>query len=63
MPEMHREMKTIIYVKERDGDFAAWYKSWIDRGYTITDQYHDERDSTDGRYGCAFEAQGPLETS
>lgn len=63
MPKMHREMKTVIYVKDRDGELRTWYEGWTAKGYTLMDLHHEERDKTDGRYGRAYEAQGPLKES
>jgi hypothetical protein len=54
-------MKTVVYVKDRDGDWRTWYESWITKGYTLMDLHHEEKDQADGRYGRAYEAQGPLE--
>jgi hypothetical protein len=59
MTEFRYELRRAIYVRDRDGDFATWYRGWCRKGYTMTDLNISEPD-IDRRVGRAFQAQGPL---
>lgn len=52
-------MRHIMYVAQRDGDFAAWRTAWTSQGYSLLPLSIDELDLQDGRVGRAFELQGP----
>lgn len=58
--EMKRIMRHVVYVAERDGDYAAWRAGWSSQGYDLMPLNIDEPDPQDGRVGRAFELQGPL---
>lgn len=58
--EMKRVMRHVVYVAERDGDYAAWWESWNSQGYNLMRLNINEPDPQDGRVGQAFELQGPL---
>jgi len=58
--EMKRVMRHVVYVAERDGDYAAWRAGWKSQGYDLMPLNINEPDPQDGRVGPAFELQGSL---